>query len=175
MLLWDIYQRTGFYYDVQLMPDGAKRKENLLMLLKKAEDYEKTVFKGLFYFNRYMEQLKSYEIEMGEAGSGTENENVVKIMTIHKSKGLEFPVVFVSGLSKKFNRLDLAKPMLCHPELGIGMECVNITLRFHHPSLMKRAIQEKVWKDTFICGDDKGKEKADSYRNNKGTGLRSRT
>lgn len=96
-----------------------------------------------------MEQLKSYEIEMGEAGSGTENENVVKIMTIHKSKGLEFPVVFVSGLSKKFNRMDLAKPMLCHPELGIGMECVNITLRFHHPSLMKRAIQEKVWKDTL--------------------------
>ena len=89
-----------------------------------------------------MEQLKSYEIEMGEAGSGTENENVVKIMTIHKSKGLEFPVVFVSGLSKKFNRMDLTKPMLCHPELGIGMECVNITLRFHHPSLMKKAIQE---------------------------------
>lgn len=149
VLLWDIYQRTGFYYDVQLMPDGAKRKENLLMLLKKAEDYEKTVFKGLFYFNRYMEQLKSYEIEMGEAGSGTENENVVKIMTIHKSKGLEFPVVFVSGLSKKFNRMDLTKSMLCHPELGIGMECVNITLRFHHPSLMKKAIQEKVWKDTL--------------------------
>ena len=148
-LLWDIYQRTGFYYDVQLMPDGARRKENLLMLLKKAEDYEKTVFKGLFYFNRYMEQLKSYEIEMGEAGSGTENENVVKIMTIHKSKGLEFPVVFVSGLSKKFNRMDLTKPMLCHPELGIGMECVNTTLRFHHPSLMKKAIQEKVWKDTL--------------------------
>ena len=118
-------------------------------LLKKAEDYEKTVFKGLFYFNRYMEQLKSYEIEMGEAGSGTENENVVKIMTIHKSKGLEFSVVFVSGLSKKFNRMDLTKPMLCHPELGIGMECVNITLRFHHPSLMKKAIQEKVWKDTL--------------------------
>ena len=149
VLLWDIYQRTGFYYDVQLMPDGAKRKENLLMLVKKAEDYEKTVFKGLFYFNRYMEQLKSYEIELGEAGSGTENENVVKIMTIHKSKGLEFPVVFVSGLSKKFNRMDLTKPMLCHPELGIGMECVNITLRFHHPSLMKKAIQEKVWKDTL--------------------------
>ena len=71
-LLWDIYERTGFYYDVQLMPDGEKRKENLLMLLKKAEDYEKTVFKGLFYFNRYMKQLKSYEIEMGEAGTSME-------------------------------------------------------------------------------------------------------
>lgn len=148
-LLWDIYQRTGFYYDVQLMTDGAKRKENLLMLLKKAEDYEKTVFKGLFYFNRYMEQLKSYEIEMGEAGSGTEEKDVVRIMTIHKSKGLEFPVVFVSGLSKKFNRMDLNKQVLCHPELGIGMECVDTVLRFHHPSLMKKAIQEKVWKDTL--------------------------
>lgn len=148
-LLWDIYERTGFYYDVQLMPDGEKRKENLLMLLKKAEDYEKTVFKGLFYFNRYMKQLKSYEIEMGEAGTSMEEEDVVKIMTIHKSKGLEFPVVFVRGLSKKFNRMDLNKAVLCHPELGIGMECVNTTLRFHHPSLMKKAIQEKVWKDTL--------------------------
>lgn len=148
-LLWDIYERTGFYYDVQLMPDGEKRKENLLMILKKAEDYEKTVFKGLFYFNRYMKQLKSYEIEMGEAGTSMEEEDVVKIMTIHKSKGLEFPVVFVSGLSKKFNRMDLNKAVLCHPELGIGMECVNTTLRFHHPSLMKKAIQEKVWKDTL--------------------------
>lgn len=148
-LLWDIYERTGFYYDVQLMPDGEKRKENLLMLLKKAEDYEKTVFKGLFYFNRYMKQLKSYEIEMGEAGTSMEEEDVVKIMTIHKSKGLEFPVVFVSGLSKRFNRMDLNKAVLCHPELGIGMECVNTTLRFHHPSLMKKAIQEKVWKDTL--------------------------
>ena len=148
-LLWDIYERTGFYYDVQLMPDGEKRKENLLMLLKKAEDYEKTVFKGLFYFNRYMKQLKSYEIEMGEAGTSMEEEDVVKIMTIHKSKGLEFPVVFVSGLSKKFNRMDLNKAVLCHPELGIGMECVNTTLRFHHPSLMKKVIQEKVWKDTL--------------------------
>lgn len=148
-LLWDIYERTGFYYDVQLMPDGEKRKENLLMLLKKAEDYEKTVFKGLFYFNRYMKQLKSYEIEMGEAGTSMEEEDVVKIMTIHKSKGLEFPVVFVSGLSKKFNHMDLNKAVLCHPELGIGMECVNTTLRFHHPSLMKKAIQEKVWKDTL--------------------------
>lgn len=148
-LLWDIYERTGFYYDVQLMPDGEKRKENLLMLLKKAEDYEKTVFKGLFYFNRYMKQLKSYEIEMGEAGTSMEEEDVVKIMTLHKSKGLEFPVVFVSGLSKKFNRMDLNKAVLCHPELGIGMECVNTTLRFHHPSLMKKAIQEKVWKDTL--------------------------
>lgn len=148
-LLWDIYERTGFYYDVQLMPDGEKRKENLLMLLKKAEDYEKTVFKGLFYFNRYMKQLKSYEIEMGEAGTSMEEEDVVKIMTIHKSKGLEFPVVFVSGLSKKFNRMDLNKAVLCHPELGIGMECVNTTLRFHHPPLMKKAIQEKVWKDTL--------------------------
>ncbi|MFR3345509.1 MAG: hypothetical protein ACLTS6_16845 [Anaerobutyricum sp.] len=91
------------------MPDGAKRKENLLMLLKKAEDYEKTVFKGLFYFNRYMEQLKSYEIEMGEAGSGTENEDVVKIMTIHKSKRSRIPGSVVSGLSKKFNRMDLNK------------------------------------------------------------------
>lgn len=147
-LLWEIYEKTGFYYHVQLMPDGERRKENLLMLLQKAEDYEKTVFKGLFYFIRYMEQLRSYEIEMGGAGNGEEAEDVVRIMTIHKSKGLEFPVVFVSGLSRKFNRMDLNKSVLCHPDMGIGMECTDMALRVHHPSVMKKAIREKLKKDS---------------------------
>ncbi|MDY5497997.1 MAG: helicase-exonuclease AddAB subunit AddA [Anaerobutyricum sp.] len=142
-LLWDIFTKTGYFYEVALLPDGEKRKENLLMLLKKAEEYEKTVFKGLFYFNRYMEQMKSYEVKMGEAGSGVEEDNVVRIMTIHKSKGLEFPVVFVCGLQKNFNVTDLNEPILCHPEMGVGMECVDTVLRMHHPSLMKKAIRKK--------------------------------
>ena len=148
-LLWEIYQKTGFYYDVQLMPGGERRKENLLMLLQKAEEYEKTVFKGLFYFLRYLEQLKSYEIDLGEAALNENMENAVKIMTIHKSKGLEFPVVFVSGLSRQFNLLDANQPLLGHPEFGIGLEYVDMASRVHFPSLMKRAIRERLRKDTL--------------------------
>lgn len=147
-LLWNIYQETGIYCEVQLMPEGERRKENLLMLLKKAEDYENTVFKGLFYFNRYMERLRSYEVELGAAGAG-ESGDVVRIMTIHKSKGLEFPVVFASGLAKRFNRMDLNEQILMHPDLGIGMECMDTALRLHHPSIQKQAIRQKLWKDTL--------------------------
>ncbi len=149
ILLWEIYQKTGFYYDVQLLPDGGKRKENLMMFLKKAEDYEKTVYKGLFYFHRFMEQLKSYEMEIGEAGNGQEEENAVRIMTIHKSKGLEFPVVFLSGLTKKFNRMEGRKSVIFHPEMGIGLECVDTENRYHYPFCIKNAIRKAVEKDAI--------------------------
>ncbi|MDO5145789.1 MAG: helicase-exonuclease AddAB subunit AddA [Eubacteriales bacterium] len=148
-LLWEIYTRTGVYYDVQLMPEGEERKENLLMLLKKAEDYEKTVFKGLFYFLRYMEKLRTYEMDMGTAALQEEKEDIVRIMTVHKSKGLEFPIVFVSGLSKKFNFMDGNRPVLMHPDMGIGMEYVDVEKRMHHPSVMKKAIREQMKKETL--------------------------
>lgn len=146
-LLWEIYRKTGLYYDVQLLPEGESRKENLRMLLKKAEDYEKTVFKGLFYFLRYMEKLRTYEMDMGTVSLQEEKKDVVKIMTIHKSKGLEFPVVFVSGLSKRFNLMDGNQPVLTHPEMGIGMEFVDVDERIHHPSILKKAIREQMKKE----------------------------
>ena len=148
-LLWEIYRKTGFYYEVQLLPDGESRKQNLLMLLKKAEDYEDTAFKGLFYFNRYMEQMKSYEIEMGGSDSAEDHKDAVKIMTIHKSKGLEFPVVFVSGLSKKFNLTDTTNEAVFHPELGIGMEYRDLEKRIHHPSFSKKLIQDRIKRDSL--------------------------
>ncbi len=85
-LLWEIYRETGIFYQMQMLPGGESRKENLLMLLQKAEDYEKTVFKGLFYFLRYMEQLRTYEVELGSASLKEEGSDRVRIMTIHKAR-----------------------------------------------------------------------------------------
>ncbi|MDD7114529.1 MAG: helicase-exonuclease AddAB subunit AddA [Lachnospiraceae bacterium] len=148
-LLWEIYQKTGIFDAVQLMPEGKKRKENLMMLLQRAEEYEKTVFKGLFYFIRYMEQLKSYEIDLAEASTEDNNLDAVRIMTIHKSKGLEFPVVFLCGMSGKFNLMDGNKQVLFHPDLGVGMEYIDMNTRTHHPSLMKKKIKEQILKETL--------------------------
>lgn len=148
-LLWEIYRKTGVFYQMQMLPEGEVRKENLLMLLQKAEDYEKTVFKGLFYFLRYMEQLRTYEVELGSASLKEDNSDQVRIMTIHKSKGLEFPVVFVSGLSRRFNLMDGNRPVLFHPEMGIGLEYVDLNARVHHASLMKKAVREQMKKETL--------------------------
>ncbi|MCD8020654.1 MAG: UvrD-helicase domain-containing protein, partial [Clostridiales bacterium] len=148
-LLWEIYTKTGIYYSVQLMPEGERRKENLLLLLQKAEAYEKTVFKGLFYFLRYIEQLRTYEVDWGTASLQGEAEDVVRIMTIHKSKGLEYPVVFVSGLSRGFNMMDGNRPILFHPEMGIGMEYVNLEERTHQPSLLKKALRQQMRKENL--------------------------
>ncbi len=148
-LLWEIYRETGIFYRMQMLPEGESRKENLLMLLQKAEDYEKTVFKGLFYFLRYMEQLRTYEVEFGSASLKEESSDRVRIMTIHKSKGLEFPVVFVSGLSRRFNLMDGSRPVLFHPEMGIGLEYVDLNARVHHSSLLKKAIREQMKKETL--------------------------
>ncbi len=148
-LLWEIYQKTGLYDAVQLMPEGETRKENLLMLLKRAEEYEKTVFKGLFHFLRYMDQLQTYELDFGETILQQKDDDTVKIMTIHKSKGLEFPVVFVSGLSKQFNLRDTSDPVLFHPELGIGMEYVDLAHRTRRASFLKKTIKEQRIKESL--------------------------
>ena len=142
-LIWNIYRETGIYYDVQLLPRGRERRENLLMLLKKAEDYEKTVYKGLFYFNRYMDQLRTYDVELNAADPAGGREGV-RIMTMHKSKGLEFPVVFVSGLSRKFNLSDRSDVAVFHPESGIGMNWVDPVQRIRHASVKKKCIQDQL-------------------------------
>ena len=91
------------------------------MLIEKAVDYEKTSYRGLFHFVRYIDQLQKYEIDYGEADTTGENADVVRIMTIHKSKGLEFPVVFVSGMAKHFNQMDTNDKLVVHPDLGMGI------------------------------------------------------
>ena len=103
-LLWKIYEETGYFDYVCAMPAGSQRKANLEMLAEKAAAYESTSYRGLFNFVRYIENLQKYEVDFGEASTIGEEENTVRIMSIHKSKGLEFPVVFVAGLGKAFNR-----------------------------------------------------------------------
>ena len=146
-LLWNIYQETGYYYDVWLMTEGDKRRENLNMLLAKAEEYEKTVFKGLFYFIRYIDQIRSYDIELPEAGSRSAPADRVRIMTIHKSKGLEFPVVFVSTLAVQFNFNDSRRNLLLHPEYGMGMDATDLERRLRRPTLMKNMIKDQINKE----------------------------
>ena len=145
--IWEIYQETGFYEKVLSMPHGEKRRDNLMVLLKHAEEYEKTMFKGLFYFIRHMEELRTYEIEPGSSSVEESAKDAVRVMTIHKSKGLEYPVVFISLLAKQFNTMDLKQSILYHPTLGIGMDYYNLDDRFHSPSVVKNAIMEQLRKE----------------------------
>ncbi len=98
------------------------------MLMEKAMDFEKTSYRGLFNFIRYIEYLQKYSVDFGEANVSSENEDTVRIMSIHKSKGLEFPIVFVGGMGKRFNQQDARSKLVLHPDLGIGADCMD------HPS-----------------------------------------
>ena len=129
--------------------DGKKKYANLNMLLKKAEDYSKTSYKGLFHFIRYIEMLRKYEIDYGEANTLDENDDTVRIMTIHKSKGLEFPVCFIAGMSKKYNLLDTRNGVIPEIDMGIGIDLVDADRRIKHPTIVRRAISQKLLYDTL--------------------------
>ena len=118
--IWKIYRDTGYYSYVSLMPNGVLRASNLKMLFERAKQYEKTSFKGLYNFISFIDKLKSSNGSMSGAKIIGENEDVVRIMSIHKSKGLEFPVVFLCGTSKKFNMQDINNnDILLHQDLGL--------------------------------------------------------
>ena len=106
-LLWRIIEDTGYGLYIASMPGGAQREANVEMLVEKASAFEGTSYKGLFNFVRYIEQLKKYDVDYGEANIADEQSDTVRIMTIHKSKGLEFPIVFVCGMGKQFNTQDV--------------------------------------------------------------------
>lgn len=142
-LLEQVLMITGYDDCVRVMPDGEKRYENVRMLIKKAGDFEQTSYHGLFQFNRYMERLKQYEIDFGEADTAG-NDNAVRIMSIHKSKGLEFPVVFVSGLGKQFNFMDTRRNVVVHQELGAGADLVDLERRIQVPTVLKRVLQKDM-------------------------------
>ncbi len=124
-LIWQIYEETGYYDYVRCLPGGQVRKANLDKLAQQARAYENTSYKGLFHFVRYLRQLEKYDQDTGEAAAGTEAGSMVRIMTIHKSKGLEFPVVFAAGLGRKFNKLEQTQPVLMNEDLGIVMDYVD--------------------------------------------------
>ena len=140
-LIWKIYVDTGFYNYVGLMPNGSLRQANLKMLFERAKEYEKTSFKGLFNFIRFVEKLKSGSSDMSAAKIIGENENVVRIMSIHKSKGLEFPVVFLSCTSKRVNLQDLNSNLLLHQEYGIGPQYINYERMIEYSTAAKDALK----------------------------------
>lgn len=139
-----ILKDTGYYEYVSVMPAGEQRMANLDMLLKKAQDFEATSYKGLFQFNRYIERLHKYNIDFGEAFLSDDGMDAVRIMSIHKSKGLEFPVVFVSGMGKQFNLQDARSKLIVHEDLGLGADFIDVDIRLKKPTLRKRAIQKKI-------------------------------
>lgn len=148
-LIWLALDRTGYYYYAGAMPQGKKRQANLLMLIEKACQYENSSYKGLFHFIRYINQLKQYNIDFGEARILGDGEDVVRIMSIHKSKGLEFPIVFVSGLAKSFNQMDARNTVVMHPDFYIGPDHVDLEYRIRKPTLVKQVIQKNMVLETL--------------------------
>lgn len=144
LLIWELLEKTGYGMYAQALPAGAQRKANLDMLVEKAIAYEATSYRGLYHFVRYIENLKKYEVDYGEANTGAEADDTVRIMSIHKSKGLEFPIVFVCGLGKQFNESDVRSKVVMHPEFGLACDCVDTKLRTRQPSILKKTIQRKT-------------------------------
>ncbi|MCR5501000.1 MAG: helicase-exonuclease AddAB subunit AddA [Acetatifactor sp.] len=132
---------------VTAMPGGSKRRANLEMLLVKASDFEKTSFFGLFHFLRYVEMLEKYQEDYGEADTLDENADVVRIMSIHKSKGLEFPVTIVSAMAKQFNQQETTNAVILDADLGLGMDYVDPARRLKAKTLRKRIISTKMKED----------------------------
>jgi ATP-dependent helicase/nuclease subunit A len=143
-LIWYLYNDTGYYSFVGAMPGGIKRQANLRMLFDRARQYEESSFKGLFNFINFINKLKGSQGDMGSAKTLGEKDNVVRIMSIHKSKGLEFPIVFVCGAGKGFNLTDATKGILLHHDLGIGPDFIDHKRRIWYPSIFKQALKYKI-------------------------------
>ena len=151
-LIEELLETTGYGDYLAAEPAGTQREANVRMLIERAIAFEKTSYRGLFHFVRYMEQLQSYNEDFGEAGILGENEDAVRIMTIHKSKGLEFPIVIVAGLGKSFNRQDIRSRVVIHPELGVGVDWVDVAMRTRTASLPKRVLQKAL--DLEMLGEE---------------------
>lgn len=143
-LIWRMYRETGYYDLVGGLPGGMQRQANLRALYDRARSYEATSFRGLFRFLRFIERMKESGADLGTARALGEQEDVVRIMTIHKSKGLEFPIVFVAGLSKTFNEQDLRQSFLLHKELGLGPKFIDPERRVSLPSLAWLAVRRRL-------------------------------
>ena len=147
--IWYLYMDTSYYGYVGAMPNGVLRQANLKILFQRAKQYEQTSFKGLFNFINFINKLRKSSGDMGSAKILGENEDVVRIMSIHKSKGLEFPVVFLAGSGKQFNLMDLNNNILHHDDLGFGPEYVDLEKRISYSTLPKDAIKKKIRLETL--------------------------
>lgn len=143
-LILKVLDDTGYYDYVSAMPAGDKRRANIDMLVQRAIRFETTSYSGLFHFVRYIERLHKYDIDFGEAKIVGEKDNTIRIMSIHKSKGLEFPIVFVAGMGKNFNNQDSRSKLLIHPDLGLGPDYMDHQLRVKAPTLVKKVIQKEL-------------------------------
>ncbi len=148
-LLRMIIHDYGYINYMSALPMGEQRKANILMLLNKAEAFGNDGFKGLFNFTRYIEKMKKYESDEGEVVTLDENANVVRIMTMHKSKGLEFPVCILANLSKGMNRMDETKEVIYHSRYGIGMNYVDTKRRVKTPDIRKKFISSMIRTDAL--------------------------
>ncbi|MCH5338033.1 MAG: helicase-exonuclease AddAB subunit AddA [Acetatifactor sp.] len=148
-LLTKIVMDFDYMNYVTALPAGSKRRANVEMLFTKASDFEKTSYFGLFHFVRYMEQLEKYDVDYGEAELLDENADVVRIMSIHKSKGLEFPVTFVAGLSKRFNMQDVNQSLIVDMDLGLGTDYVDPERRLRNKTLRRLALAAKLKEDSL--------------------------
>ena len=134
-LLWDIYESQDYVNYVGAMPNGLVRRANVLALYDRAKGYEASGFRGLFRFLRFVESLRDSNQDMPLANVVSEADNVVRLMTIHKSKGLEFPVVFLSGVQKRFNMMDLRSELLIDKNAGLGLKGYFPDIRVSFPTM----------------------------------------
>ncbi len=148
-LIWTIYEETGFLNYIGLMPNGALRVANLKMLFERAKQYESASFKGLFNFINFIEKIKTGSGDLGAAKLIGENEDVVRIMSIHKSKGLEFPVVFLSCTGSGFNMMDLNSDILLHQKIGIGVKYIDYDRQIKYDTISKLALREKLLEENL--------------------------
>ena len=153
-LIWQIYIDTGYYNYVGLLPNGALRQANLKILFEKAKQYESASFKGLFNFINFIDKLKSNNGDMASAKLIGENEDVIRIMSIHKSKGLEFPIVFLCAAQKSFNMKDLNENILLHQDMGFGPTFIDIENKIKFNTLAKEAIKIKS-KEEIISEEER--------------------
>ena len=147
--IWKLYLETGFLNYVSLLPNGNLRQANLKMLFEKAKQYEKASFKGLFNFINFIDKVKTNSGDLSSAKIIGENDDVVRIMSIHKSKGLEFPIVFLSSTGKKFNLRDLNTPILLHQDIGFGPQYIDSEKKIEYSTLAKEAIRIAAKKETI--------------------------
>ena len=148
-LIWDIYRETGYYEMVGGLPGGRQRQANLRALYDRARQYEAARFRGLFRFLRFIDGVRERGGDLGEARALGEQENVVRIMTVHKSKGLEFPLVFVAGLGKNFNLQDTAGQFLVHKHIGFGPRYLDLEKGISYPTLAWHAVRQQLLRESL--------------------------
>ncbi|MGN0317474.1 MAG: helicase-exonuclease AddAB subunit AddA [Lachnospira sp.] len=148
-ILWEIIYDTGYYDYVGMMPAGMRRRANLDILLEKSLAFEKTSYSGLFNFLRYIDRLQRFEVDFSEGDVSSNGDNLVRVMSIHKSKGLEFPVVILAGMHKEINQRDKSGGVIIDQSLGIGADYINLEKRTKSSTIIKNAIADNIGRETI--------------------------